>query len=108
MTSLRSSLKLKKPRILIIRRVIGQSMSPTLNEGRLVIASGLLTPKQGRVVIAKHRGLEKIKRVSKIQGTKVYLTGDNSKESSDSRQFGWLPISSVIASVIWPIYTQKK
>jgi len=77
-------------------------MLPRLKPGQLVIASSLVRPKVGLIVIIEHDKLEKIKRVSKIKGSKVYILGDNKPASRDSRQFGWLDKAQLIATVIWP------
>lgn len=54
------------------------------------------------VVIVHHEGLDKIKRIQKIQADQIFVVGDNHRASLDSRNFGWLPISSVVARVVWP------
>ena len=91
----------KKPKLLIARRVSGNSMLPVLSPGHIVLASSLFRPKLGRLVIVRHDGREKIKRLSKIDGTRMYILGDNPGESTDSRQFGWIDNDSIIATVIW-------
>lgn len=89
--------------LLKIRRVIGSSMQPTLRANALVYATSLyrrLMP--GDIVIINHNGLEKIKRVEAVQGSELFVLGDNALESTDSRTFGWLNTSTVQAKVIWP------
>lgn len=107
MKYLKSSLKPKKLRFLILRRVVGNSMSPTLTHGQLILASGLIKPKLNSLVLVSHSGLEKVKRLKKMDKNRVYILGDNPAASSDSKDFGWIPASSIIASVIWPSYKQK-
>lgn len=88
---------------LIIRRVSGNSMLPLLRPGQIVVASGWLPrPKKGAVVIIKHSGLEKIKRISTIDKCGVFIVGDNLAASTDSRDFGRLPLRAVCAVAIWP------
>lgn len=84
----------------MIRRVEGLSMTPAYTHGKIVLGTRLRKPKVGDVVIAKHHSVEIIKRISHLQDGKVYLIGDNPDESTDSRQFGWLPINAVRAVVL--------
>lgn len=100
MKSLKYSGKLKKPK-LYIRRVVGDSMSPTLPHGRLVIfVSG--KPRIDRVVMLQHNGREKIKRLALMRAGRIYVVGDNPPMSTDSRDFGWLPEAAVVAKLLWP------
>jgi phage repressor protein C with HTH and peptisase S24 domain len=90
-------------RLFLIRRVVGGSMLPNLHHGRIVLGWGLPRRlRMGDIVILSHDGLEKIKRISHIDGEKLYVRGDNAPESTDSRQFGWVDRAHVIALVIWP------
>lgn len=84
----------------MIRRVNGASMHPTLPHGKLIIASRLKKPKVGDVVIVKHHRVEVLKRVHDLKEDQAYLLGDNPQESTDSRHYGWLPISRIIAVVL--------
>lgn len=68
--------RLSKP--LMVRRVTGASMSPTLKEGQLVFATSLLKPKVNSVVIATHNKKDIVKRLVKKQNQSAYLRGDNS------------------------------
>jgi phage repressor protein C with HTH and peptisase S24 domain len=109
---MRSQLSLKKPRKpkkatrksrIIIRRVVGDSMLPFLRPDQIVVAMGnYKTLQPGDVVVFRHEGLEKIKRIHSIKDDYVYLVGDNPDTSTDSRAFGWLHITTVIAKVRWP------
>lgn len=88
--------------MIYLRRVSGDSMQPKLKNGQIILAVSFKRPKTGNVVIFRHNGLEKIKRLVKIRQDEVYILGDNPQLSTDSRTFGWLPISAVKAKVIWP------
>jgi len=100
MKLLKSSGKLKKPRI-YIRRVVGHSMSPTLQPGKLVIFV-TSKPKVDSIVMLRHDGREKIKRLALERAGRIYVVGDNPPMSTDSRDFGWLPTDTIIAKLLWP------
>ncbi|HVU59749.1 MAG TPA: S26 family signal peptidase [Candidatus Saccharimonadales bacterium] len=89
-------------RLLVLRRVVGESMLPTLRPEQLVVGIGIGAPKDGQVVILAHGGLEKVKRIASINGETAYVLGDNAPASTDSRQFGRVPREQIIARVIWP------
>lgn len=77
-------------------------MQPTLKAGRLVIGLAYLKPKPGKLIIARFKGRDIIKRLAAVKGDQIYIVGDNQAESSDSRNFGWLNKNSLLATVIWP------
>lgn len=99
----KSSGKPKRPSI-FLRRIVGDSMLPAFRASQIVIGFGWFTNvSPGDVVIIRHGGLEKIKRVHDIQPDKgVFVLGDNPSQSTDSRSFGWLDFDEIIAKVIWP------
>lgn len=101
MKSQTSSGRLRKPRVLVVRRVVGNSMLPTLKPGQIVIGVKPKLAVDG-VVILVHKDKEIVKRLTKIDGNKLYITGDNPTQSSDSRNFGWINKDQLLASVIWP------
>lgn len=93
---------------LVIRQVTGESMMPGLRNGQVIIGSGhFRSIKVGDVVVISHDNLEKIKRVTKLNSERgIFVTGDNSGKSIDSRHFGWLPEDVVVAKVVWPQTTR--
>lgn len=88
--------------MLIIRRVVGDSMLPGLASGAIVVGLKPKKPKTGDVVIITHNGKEKIKRVKSIDEYEMYVVGDNPGKSTDSRHFGPLTKHAVIATIVWP------
>jgi phage repressor protein C with HTH and peptisase S24 domain len=89
--------------MLMIRRIVGKSMEPTLLHGETVLAIRKIRPVAGNLVIVRHDNKEKIKRVHRVKHGLLYVVGDNQAASTDSRHFGWLPATSVIAVVVWPL-----
>jgi len=74
-----------------------------LQPGTVIFGWGLLRQiRIGDVVIFSHSGLEKVKRIGKVNGDRVYVLGDNATASTDSRQFGWVNKSQILGLVIWP------
>lgn len=88
--------------MILLRRVVGESMLPALRPGQLVVAVRTPRLRVGDVVIARHHKRDKLKRVQSVQGGQVFLLGDNPARSTDSRSFGWLPATAVIAKIVWP------
>ena len=87
----------------IIRRVVGHSMVPILPPKTLVFGwRYFFRVRPGQVVVVEHDGMEKIKRVEKIEADRVYILGDHPETSTDSRHFGWLSQDLVKAVVVWP------
>ncbi|MDQ5972405.1 MAG: hypothetical protein QG553_564 [Patescibacteria group bacterium] len=95
--------KLPKPKLpFIIRRVSGRSMEPTFRPGKLVLIWQWSTkPTEGRIVVIKHNGLEKIKRVQQVRSGQIFVVGDNQDHSTDSRQFGWLDQACITGRVLF-------
>lgn len=78
-------------------------MEPELVQDGLVMASGIFGRlKPGNIVIVRHAGLEKIKRIQTLDTEGLFLVGDNLNGSTDSRHFGKLGYDAVVAKVIWP------
>ncbi len=97
----------------------GVSMEPTLQSGHIIlysrIAYGLKLPfktkylirwkmpKPGDIIVLRNpqTKIRIIKRCQKQVGDKIFVTGDNRKNSIDSREFGLVPINLVIGKVIF-------
>jgi phage repressor protein C with HTH and peptisase S24 domain len=78
-------------------------MLPSLRPGAIVLVRGRTDNIQlGDVVVIKHGGLEKVKRVQFIGDGRLFVIGDNQERSTDSRSFGWLYVSAVKGKVVWP------
>ena len=86
--------------------VAGQSMEPELPEGAWVLVRRLARPgpRLGQVVIVEHPqrpGFELIKRVSAVSLERrlVWIAGDNRRSSTDSEDFGPVPLELIRGSV---------
>jgi phage repressor protein C with HTH and peptisase S24 domain len=77
-------------------------MLPSLRPSQLVLAVRFLHTHTGDVVVVKHDNLEKIKRIGRYDSGQIFLVGDNPEHSTDSRSFGWLPETAIVAKVVWP------
>ena len=53
------------------------------------------------MVVIKKNDKEMVKRVQEVQGHEYFVQGDNKKESTDSREFGWVKKEEIIGKVIW-------
>ena len=89
--------------MIFFRRVVGDSMKPTLHNGQIVVAHHVRSFKPGQVVVA-HVGIrEVIKRISSVENNgRVYLEGDNKAQSTDSRQYGSVVDTKIAGVVVWP------
>lgn len=105
MKYLKSSSKLKRPKLVCIRRVVGDSMLPTLVPNQVVVGIrrfGKVIP--GKIYICSIDELEVIKRVGYLsKDNQAYLLGDNTRSSRDSRQYGLVAIDKLIFRVLWPL-----
>ena len=87
-------------------RVEGRSMYPYLrpNDRVLVKRWSLQEPTGlGQIVVAWHPhrpGLRLIKRLCRQDAAGFWLEGDNTAESTDSRQFGWISPDRMIGVVV--------
>lgn len=90
-----------------IFKVRGKSMEPTFRNGSYVIVGStkLFKPSIDDVVVIKAPGrdLLMIKRITQIKKNRVYVIGDNEKESTDSRYFGFIDKERIVAKVLFSI-----
>lgn len=78
-------------------------MLPTLKDGDQVLVKSPKDLQIGDVVVSKHpyRKTPIIKRIKEFStGGKVFLTGDNPDESTDSRVFGEILEKDVLGKVV--------
>lgn len=81
-------------------------MFPTFREDDAVLVNRLSyflsKPKIGDLIVLK-RGQYMIKRIEKIRENEFFVVGDNKKESTDSREFGWVSKKEIVGKVILKI-----
>ncbi len=76
-------------------------MLPTLKPGQDVLVwCWFLKLKIGDLVVFNRGGKEMIKRIHLYHGRSIFVLGDNRKESTDSRSFGWVDKSEIIGKVV--------
>ena len=83
--------------------VSGDSMSPTLNDGDVVLIDPKAAFAAGDIVLARHpykKSVRVLKRIDSIDGQgRFWLVGDNQGESSDSRTFGSVSKADLLGKV---------
>lgn len=77
-------------------------MTPTLRHGQDILSiNWFMQPKAGDIVVIKKNGIEMVKRIEKVEDGKVFVVGDNLRESTDSRHFGLINLDQIIGKVIF-------
>lgn len=91
--------------LLSILRVSGHSMEPVIKNGSAVFISSvpfiLRNPKLDDIVAFKFEDKIFIKRISRLNGNKYLLLGDNKSDSLDSREIGWIKKKDILGKVIF-------
>ncbi|MCA9325579.1 S26 family signal peptidase [Candidatus Saccharibacteria bacterium] len=82
-------------------------MHPTLKPGQLVLFTKSRRPKVGDIVMVRHGGIEKVKRILEIRGDELFLIGDNVSASKDSRHFGWVKQQEIVGRLRWPLARKR-
>ena len=92
-----------RPATLLFRvAVAGRSMEPTFHDGDWLVVRKLgRAPREGELVVAadpREPARLLLKRVRSVAGDRVTVQGDHvdPSESTDSREFGPIPGSSVV------------
>ena len=93
-------------------RVQGRSMVPTLSPGQQVLVNPTAYrdrhPQTGDVVVARHphqTDLVVIKRVGRVDSSALQLLGDNPQQTTDSRDYGPVPIDCLLGQVVCTLTT---
>ncbi len=81
-------------------------MEPSMKEGDYVIVSRLHGGfRSGDIVVLMHplAGIYIIKRIKEVLHGSVFLLGDNTAASDDSRSFGTVKTSKILGKVIYKV-----
>jgi phage repressor protein C with HTH and peptisase S24 domain len=81
-------------------RVAGESMLPTYRPGRILVGLRWFAPRAGQVVVAHVSQLVVVKRIVRVEAAGVWLEGDNSVLSNDSRHYGLVPHAQLEARIM--------
>lgn len=91
--------------LLKILRIHGHSMEPVIKNGSAVFVSSvpfiLRNPKRDDIVAFKFENKIFVKRIRSVLKDKYILTGDNKRDSLDSRKLGAFDRKKILAKVIW-------
>lgn len=86
-----------------IFKVADDSMEPTYRNGDYILVyQWYKDPKPQDIVIFRHPtdGMILVKRIYSVKNNKMYLLGDNSVASTDSRNFGDVDLMNLFGKVI--------
>ena len=86
-------------------RISGHSMEPTIKNNQFILISKIpyffSEPDVKEIVAFKKNQKVLVKRIIKRTGNKYFLAGDNSKDSLDSRSFGFVSKNDILGKVIY-------
>lgn len=79
-------------------------MTPTLFPKQKILVWLFGNLRTGNIVVLKdpRNGRLLVKRIMQIDKEKLFVEGDNKKESTDSRHFGWVSKEFLVGKVIYP------
>ena len=88
-------------------------MYPTLTNGEKILVKRLGTPKKNDIIVFINPVSNKkegylIKRIVEINNNTYFVMGDNTKDSVDSRTFGWIDKKLLIGKMIMKLPAGKK
>lgn len=87
--------------MIYLRRVVGQSMLPTLRPGQICVFVKTSRYEHGDVVLAKAEGRPVVKRVHMI-GEETHLKGDNHQVSANYIITRRNRTNKIKAKLVWP------
>lgn len=81
-------------------------MYPTFKSGDVILATSLVyivsSPKKGEIIVLSHpnKGIPIVKRIKKVTKTGLFVEGDNTRYSTDSKQFGFVSRKNILGKVL--------
>ncbi len=84
-----------------IKRIVGDSMSPYLNDRDLILVQRINKYRVGDVVGFKLNDKIFIKRIHEIKNHQIYVLGDNPDNSLDSRKLGWINRENLVFKLLF-------
>ena len=87
--------------MIFFRRVTGDSMSPTLSDGQIVIFHQIKNFKVGQIATA-FVDKKVIKRIIKIDGDKIFLGVDDQKHAHNGTFYATVNDKNIDGVVFWP------
>jgi len=88
-------------------KISGHSMEPILKDNDTILVSGLMylfkKPKINDIVAFVYKDKVLVKRIVRKTNGKYFLAGDNSKDSLDSREFGFVFKNRILGKVIYKL-----
>jgi SOS-response transcriptional repressor LexA len=88
--------------MIFLRRVVGESMTPTLIEGRIVVCRRTRKYRVGHLVVAFVDNREVIKRIAKVNQDGIYLEVDDKRHAHAGAYYAVVSPSHITGVVIWP------
>lgn len=87
-------------------------MYPVIHHGDKILVKKVFTPKKNDIIVCinpEENKREKylIKRITMIKNARYFVLGDNTKESIDSRKFGWIDKKLLIGKMIFKLPARK-
>ncbi len=87
-------------------RVSGHSMEPVIKNNDIIFVSFVpylfKNPQINDIVAFENKkGEILVKRITKIYNKRIFVEGDNKKDSLDSRQFGLISKKEILGKVIY-------
>jgi nickel-type superoxide dismutase maturation protease len=85
-------------------RVVGNSMEPSLRSGDRVIVDPKAAIEPGDIVLSRHPYRSSVRILKRLRSVepdgRIFLTGDNPDDSTDSRSFGTVSRTDLLGKVV--------